>query len=105
MENSCFYPSLVYFVCSGEENGSFRRLPKRGRSKRGAEKDILEKVLLSCKDVFADCWNVLACEGRQIFSAKAALIQVLLKEKKSDIIALVAGDSDKRQELYKTYGI
>ena len=34
-----------------------------------------------------------------------ALIQVLLKEKKSDIIALVAGDSDKRQELYKTYGI
>lgn len=38
-----------------------------------AEKDILEKVLLSCKDVFADCWNVLACEGRQIFSAKAAL--------------------------------
>ncbi len=35
----------------------------------------------------------------------AALIQVLLKEKKSDIIALVAGDSDKRQELYKTYGI
>lgn len=35
----------------------------------------------------------------------AALIQVLLKEKKSDIITLVAGDSDKRQELYKTYGI
>ena len=34
-----------------------------------------------------------------------ALIQVLLKEKKSDIIALVAGDSDKRQELYNTYGI
>ncbi len=29
-----------------------------------AEKDILEKVLLSHADVFADCVNTLAYEGR-----------------------------------------
>ena len=58
--------------------------------------------------------ETLICEYIDMLEAKGiekgekrlvALIQVLLKEKKSDIIALVAGDSDKRQELYKTYGI
>ena len=35
----------------------------------------------------------------------AKLIQALLQEKKFDVIALAAKDSDKRRELYKTYGI
>ena len=30
-----------------------------------AEKDITEKILMSYEDVFADCVNALAYEGRQ----------------------------------------
>ncbi len=38
-----------------------------------AEKDILEKVLLSCEDVFADCWNALVCGGRQVLDGTKLL--------------------------------
>ena len=38
-----------------------------------AEKDILEKVLLSCEDVFADCWNALVCGGRQVLDGTKQL--------------------------------
>lgn len=30
-----------------------------------AEKDITEKILISCADVFADCINALVFEGEQ----------------------------------------
>lgn len=38
-----------------------------------ADKDILEKVLLSWGDVFADCWNTLACGGRQVLDGAGLL--------------------------------
>lgn len=69
---------------------------------------------MNCSTGRAKEEETVICEYIDMLEAKgiekgekrfAALIQVLLKEKKSDIIALVAGDSDKRQELYKTYGI
>ena len=44
-----------------------------GSSLKTALKDILEKVLLSCEDVFADCWNALVCGGRQVLDGTKLL--------------------------------